>query len=42
MFAKRSGLFANEIFAVLLAQQWFDPNKKSSEGVGDYAVYCGR
>jgi hypothetical protein len=38
MFAKRSGLFANEIFAVLLAQQWFDPNKKSSEGVGDYAA----
>ncbi|KIM73542.1 hypothetical protein PILCRDRAFT_725186 [Piloderma croceum F 1598] len=35
---KRSGLFANEIFAVLLAQQWFNPNKKSSEGVGDYAA----
>ena len=38
MFTKRSGLFANEIFAVLLTQQWFNPNKKSSEGVGDYAA----
>jgi len=35
---KHSGIFANEIFVVLLAQQWFDPNKKSSESVGDYAA----
>jgi len=35
---KHSGIFSNEIFVVLLAQQWFDPNKKSWEGVGDYAT----
>ena len=38
IFGKRVGIFANEIFALLLAQQWFDPSKKSSEGVGDYAM----
>ena len=37
-FGKCTGLFANDIFAVLLARQWFDPSKKSSEGVGDYAA----
>ena len=37
-FGKRIGLFANEIFALLLAQQWFDPSKKSSEGTGDYTT----
>ena len=38
IFRKRIGLFANEIFALLLAQQWFDPSKKSSEGVGEYSA----
>ena len=38
IFGKRVGIFANEIFVLLLAQQWFDPSKKSSEGVGDYAM----
>jgi len=38
IFRKRVGIFANEIFALLLAQQWFDSSKKSSEGVGDYAA----
>ncbi|KIM90130.1 hypothetical protein PILCRDRAFT_1498 [Piloderma croceum F 1598] len=38
IFGKRVGIFANEIFALLLAQQWFDLSKKSSEGVGDYAA----
>ena len=37
-FGKCISLFTNEIFALLLAHQWFDPSKKSSEGVGDYAT----
>jgi Domain of unknown function (DUF6532) len=38
IFRKRIGLFTNEIFKLILAQQWFNPSKKSSEGVGDYAT----
>jgi len=37
-FGKHTGLFTNEVFAILLAQQWFNLSKKSSEGVGDYAA----
>jgi hypothetical protein len=38
LFGKHIGLFSNEIFALLLAQQWFDLSKKSSKGVGEYAA----
>jgi hypothetical protein len=37
-FGKCISLFANEIFTLLLAQQWFNLSKKSSKGVGDYAM----